>query len=111
MHTYWPDYVVTYKHENGHEVTEIVEVKPLKETSMKYARSDYDKQCVALNEAKWHAASVFASSNNMTFRVITEVSIFKSNPELRKTSKKTNGTRKSKSTKSTVGTTRKSRKK
>jgi hypothetical protein len=36
----------------------------------------YDKLAVVINEAKWEAATAFAASHNMKFRILTEASMF-----------------------------------
>ena len=52
------------------------EVKPSTETTMESARSTRDRAYVALNTAKWHAASVWCAQQGMKFRVVTENQIF-----------------------------------
>ena len=74
---YVPDFVIVYVDANQHKHTEIVEIKPTKETTMESARSYRDKLSVAINMAKWAAADSWARANNMRFRVITEYDIFK----------------------------------
>lgn len=76
IHEYWPDFVLTYKDKEGVVKTEIVEVKPRHESDEKYAKSDRSKEAVIINEAKWKAAILYCESRGMTFRVLTEKSIF-----------------------------------
>jgi len=38
---------------------------------------DRDKAIVAINYAKWHAATIWAKQNGLSFRVITEDDIFR----------------------------------
>ena len=69
------DYVFTDANQRQH--TELVEIKPLTETTMESARSYRDKLSVAINLAKWAAADAWAKAHNMRFRVVTEYDIFK----------------------------------
>lgn len=79
---YIPDFVVTYTDANGKTHAEIIEVKPAKETFLEQAKSQRSKAAVALNAFKWQAATIFAKSHGMTFRVLTESNIF-NNPSRR----------------------------
>ena len=74
---YVPDFLVVYVDANQRKHTELVEIKPSKETTMESARSYRDKLSVAINMAKWAAADSWARANNMRFRVVTEYDIFK----------------------------------
>lgn len=73
---YVPDFLIRYRDKNGNELTELVEVKPKKETFMEAAKSRRDKAFVILNTAKWMAALNFCSKNGIKFRVLNEDSIF-----------------------------------
>jgi hypothetical protein len=97
VHRYFPDFIVSYLDARGNIQQEIVEVKPLKESDERFAKTPVDKSRFLVNKAKWEAAAKFASSNGMSFRVITELSIFK---DSRSTSKN-----RVKSTKGTQGST------
>lgn len=77
VHKYFPDFFCVFKNAQGIEECWIVEVKPLKETLLEYAKTEYDKQMLAINMAKWTAAKAFAESRGLKFRVITEKDIFK----------------------------------
>ena len=76
VHQYFPDFIVTYKDKHGNIKKEIVEVKPLHESDEKYAKHERSKAALETNNAKWKAATIFAEQHDMTFRVITEKSIF-----------------------------------
>lgn len=76
VHQYFPDFFVEYRDKDGNILREIVEVKPLHESESKYAKHDRSKEALAVNEAKWKAASLFCENNGMKFRVLTEKSIF-----------------------------------
>jgi hypothetical protein len=86
-HKYWPDFFVAFIDGTGNVVKEIVEVKPLKESVEAAAKSVYDKKALAVNQAKWQAATAFANAHGMGFRVITELSIFKQIPKVPKKAK------------------------
>ena len=73
---YVPDFLVRYQDKNGTQRTELVEVKPKKETFMEAAKSRRDKAYVLLNTAKWAAAMQWCSRNGVHFRVLNEDNIF-----------------------------------
>jgi hypothetical protein len=84
VHQYYPDALVIYKDKFGNLKKEIVEIKPYKETVLTPKATDRDKMALIINTAKWKAAARFAELQGMTFRVITEKSMF-SNGQTRKT--------------------------
>jgi hypothetical protein len=73
---YVPDFFIMYQDKNGTNRAELIEVKPRTQTTMENARSIRDKAAVAVNHAKWAAASAFCKQNGMIFRVITEHDIY-----------------------------------
>ena len=73
---YVPDFVVTYVDAKGNRITEIIEVKPAKETFLEQAKSQKAKAAVALNTYKWAAAKVYAKEHGLGFRIMTEHDIF-----------------------------------
>lgn len=73
---YVPDFLVLYQDKNNNRVAELIEVKPLKETTLENAKSNKTKMAVALNAAKWAAAEAFARSKGLQFRVMNENNIF-----------------------------------
>lgn len=83
VHQYYPDALVIYKDKFGNLKKEIVEVKPYKETVLTKRATDRDKYALMINQAKWKAAARFCELQGMTFRVITEKSMF-SNGQTRK---------------------------
>jgi hypothetical protein len=76
VHQYYPDALVVYQDKFGNMKKEIIEVKPYKETVLSNRSTDRDKLAFMINQAKWKAAAIFAASQGMTFRVITEKSMF-----------------------------------
>jgi TnsA endonuclease N terminal len=74
---YVPDFLMTYVDSAGKQHAEVVEVKPLKETSLQEAgRSPRAQASAILNMAKWEAARAWCRAHGLTFRVITEQDIF-----------------------------------
>lgn len=73
---YIPDFLVTYHNKSGTQVSEIIEVKPRKETHLSEAKGNSAKMALALNQYKWAAARAFAAKNGLGFRVMTEDNIY-----------------------------------
>jgi len=73
---YVPDFLVLYKDKNGKQHAELVEVKPKKEALAENAKSKRDKAFLIVNTAKWAAAMTWCKKNGVTFRLITEDSLF-----------------------------------
>lgn len=74
---YVPDFLMTYIDAGGKQHAEVVEVKPLKETSLQEAGKSPRAQAAAiLNMAKWEAARQWCRAHNLKFRVITENDIY-----------------------------------
>jgi len=81
---YMVDLFVEYYNSSGKLVKEIIEIKPFKETkppknTSRKKRQTYLKELYTweVNKAKWAAAAIFAKQRKLTFRIITEKSIFK----------------------------------
>jgi hypothetical protein len=77
VHRYYPDFIVIYRDTSGAVRKEIVEIKPYHETVLGRNPTPQNRMIVAVNQAKWEAAAMFAASQGATFRVITEKSIFR----------------------------------
>jgi len=74
---YIPDFFVVYQNKTGKQIAEIVEIKPKKQSLIESrTASAKDKAVVAVNHAKWQAASAYCRQNGYTFRVITEDQLF-----------------------------------
>jgi hypothetical protein len=73
--TYVPDFLVVYQSKNK-TITEIIEIKPKKQTMIQEKISNRDRLAVAVNTAKWAAAQAWCARAGVTFRVITEDNIF-----------------------------------
>jgi hypothetical protein len=74
---YIPDFFVVYQNKFGKKIAEMVEIKPKKQSIIesKIANAK-DRMVVAVNHAKWQAASAYCKSQGYTFRVITEDDLF-----------------------------------
>ena len=62
---------------NGKKHAEMIEVKPMAQTTMEKAgRSLAKKKQVVINTAKWEAASAYAKQRRIHFRVVSEEQLF-----------------------------------
>lgn len=67
-----------YQDKNGMRKAELIEVKPLKQTSIQEAGRSRTAQAAAIvNQAKWQAANAWCKRAGVSFRVITEKDIFR----------------------------------
>jgi len=73
---YIPDFFVVYQNKRGQKIAEMVEIKPKKQSIVESKASAKDKLVVAVNHAKWQAASAYCKQQGYTFRVITEDDLF-----------------------------------
>jgi hypothetical protein len=73
---YIPDFMMVYIDAQQQKHAEVIEIKPLKETTLETAKSVRDKAAVILNMAKWTAARAFCQAHGMKFRIVTEHDIF-----------------------------------
>lgn len=74
--TYVPDFLVSYQDKNGKGRTEVIEIKPIKQTLIEKAKGTRAKMVVAINRAKWAAAHQWCKKNGLIFRVMTEHDMF-----------------------------------
>ena len=81
---YMVDIFVEYVKPNGDKFTELIEIKPTKDTlkpvnKQGKKRSTYMRELYTynVNVAKWMAASKYAQQRGWTFRLLTEKNIFK----------------------------------
>jgi len=74
---YIPDFLIQYVDATGKEKTELIEIKPKNQTTLKEAgRSKRNQYQAKINEAKWKSTLAFCSRVGLEFRVITEDEIF-----------------------------------
>ena len=77
IHQYIPDFFVMYQNKHGQKIAEIVEIKPKKQSLIESrTASAKDRAVVAVNHAKWQAATAYCKQQGYTFRVITEDDLF-----------------------------------
>jgi hypothetical protein len=76
MTQYIPDFLITYRNRDNTVRAELIEIKPKKQSVVESKMSSRDRAVVAINYAKWDAATKWARRNGMTFRVITENDMF-----------------------------------
>ena len=77
MTNYVPDFLVVYRDKNNTTKAELVEIKPKKQSIIESKASNRDRAVVAVNYAKWDAATKWCRRQGLTFRVITEDDIFR----------------------------------
>ena len=73
---YVPDFLIQYRNRNNQVITELIEIKPKKQSLIESKASDRDRAIVAVNYAKWDAATKWAKRNGLVFRVINEDMIY-----------------------------------
>jgi hypothetical protein len=73
---YVPDFLITYRNRDNTLQAELVEIKPKKQSVIESKSSQRDRAVVAINYAKWDAATKWARRNGLKFRVITEDDLF-----------------------------------
>lgn len=83
---YVPDFLLHYVDRAGNAIVEILECKPLNQSTDSKARGA-NKAELALNKVKWAAAVKWAKANGMRFRVMNETDMFASKPPTRKRKK------------------------
>lgn len=74
---YIPDFLITYRNKSNQLIAELVEIKPKKQSVIESKASARDRAIIAVNYAKWDAATKWARRNGLTFRVITEDDMFR----------------------------------
>ena len=74
---YVPDFLVRYKDRNNKVTTELVEIKPYKQSVIEGKQNANARATVAVNMAKWEQARRWAGKRGIRFRVITEKEIFR----------------------------------
>lgn len=77
MTNYVPDFLVVYRNKNNTMRAEVVEIKPKKQSIIESKASARDRAVVAVNYAKWDAATKWCRRQGLQFRVITEDDIFR----------------------------------
>jgi len=75
--TYVPDFLIVYKDKTGRKVTELIEIKPKKQSFMTEGLNTKERTVVQVNHAKWEQAVQWCKQRNIVFRVVTEDQIFR----------------------------------
>lgn len=73
---YVPDFIITYIDSNNKKYAELIEIKPASQTRPELAKSRGDQQQVAINYAKWDAATKWSAKRGMRFRILNEGDIY-----------------------------------
>jgi hypothetical protein len=73
---YIPDFLITYRNRDNTMRAELIEIKPKSQSVIESKMNSRDRAVVAINYAKWDAATRWARKNGLTFRVITESDMF-----------------------------------
>lgn len=75
--SYIPDFFIMYVDARGKKYSELIEIKPMEQCDLKFAKSQRDKEAVVVNRAKWEAAYIYCKKRRIRFRIITEKDIFR----------------------------------
>ena len=73
---YVPDFLITYRTRNNQVRAELIEIKPKKQSVVESKMSSRDRAVIAINYAKWDAATKWCRRQGLMFRVITEQDMF-----------------------------------
>jgi hypothetical protein len=74
---YVPDFLITYRSRTNTLIAELVEIKPKNQSVVESKMNANQRAVIAVNYAKWDAATKWARRNGLTFRVITEDDMFR----------------------------------
>ena len=73
---YVPDFLITYRTRDNTVRAELIEIKPKGQSVIESKMKSKERAIVAINYAKWDAATKWAKRQGLTFRVITENDMF-----------------------------------
>jgi len=73
---YIPDVFMRYRTKNNKVCTELIEIKPKKQSVIEGRMSEKQKITVGINMAKWEAARAWCKKAGIVFRVVTEEQMF-----------------------------------
>jgi hypothetical protein len=73
---YVPDFLIMYRNKDNTVRAEVVEIKPKKQSVVESKQSARDRAAVAVNYAKWDAATKWCKKQGLLFRVVTEDQLF-----------------------------------
>jgi hypothetical protein len=72
-----------YRTKNNKLCTELIEIKPRKQSVIEGRMNQKDRMIVAINHAKWAAARAWCQRAGIVFRVLNEDSLFRQPPKKR----------------------------
>lgn len=75
--SYVPDFLIRYKDASGNIKTELIEIKPYKQSVVEGKMNQKQKATVAINHAKWQAAAAYCKKAGIDFRIVTEKDLFR----------------------------------
>lgn len=73
---YVPDFLVVYRTKNNTVKAEVIEIKPSGQSVITEKQKPQERAVVAVNHAKWEAASIWCKRQGLAFRIITEREMF-----------------------------------
>lgn len=76
MTMYVPDVFLRYRTKNNKICSELVEIKPRKQSVIEGKMSEKDRMIVAINHYKWQAAQAWCRKSGIVFRVLNEEHLF-----------------------------------
>jgi hypothetical protein len=74
---YIPDFLITYRTRSNTMMAEVIEIKPKKQSIVESKMNANERAVVAVNYAKWDAATKWCRKQGLLFRVVTESDLFK----------------------------------
>lgn len=77
MTNYIPDFLITYRTRDNRMVAEVIEIKPKGQSIVEEKMKSRDRAVVAINYAKWDAATKWCKKQGLLFRVVTEDDLFR----------------------------------
>jgi hypothetical protein len=77
MTSYVPDFLITYRTRDNTVKAELIEIKPKGQSQLKEGQNPRDRAVIAVNYAKWDAATKWCRKQGLAFRVITEDDMFR----------------------------------
>lgn len=74
---YWPDFLIKFRDVSGAIKLQMIEIKPLKQAYLEFARSRKDKLAFQVNNVKWAYAREYCKRNGIEFVVLTERELYR----------------------------------
>jgi hypothetical protein len=76
MTVYVPDVFIRYRTKNNKICTELIEIKPRKQSLIEGKMNEKERMVVAVNHCKWAAAQAWCKRAGIVFRVLNEEHLF-----------------------------------